>query len=113
MTPPKEPLALQPGAKAELVGAFHREPEFSQPVTIKADYLPAHVTCEPVEMGPAAHEYRLSCAADASAKPGEHEFQLTPASVIVGLDKREVPYAIAPVPVKLIISESKTTQAAR
>jgi hypothetical protein len=113
VTPPKEPLALQPGAKAELVGAFHREPEFSQPVTIKADYLPAHVTCEPVEVGPAAREYRLSCAAEASAKPGEHEFQLTPASVVVGLDKREVPYAIAPVPVKLIISESKTTQAAR
>jgi len=113
LTPPKEPLALQAGAKAELAGVFHREPEFSQPVTIKADYLPAHVTCEPVEVGAAAHEYRLSCSADASAKPGEHEFQLTPASVIVGLDKREVPYAIAPVPVKLIITESKTTQAAR
>jgi hypothetical protein len=112
LTPPKEPLALQAGAKAELVGAFHREPEFSQPVTIKADYLPAHVTCEPVVV-PAAGEYRLSCAADASAKPGEYEFQLTPASVIVGLDKREVPYVIAPVPVKLIVSENKTTQAAR
>ena len=49
--------------------------------------------------------------AEASAKPGEYEFQLTPASVVVGLDKREVPYKIPPVTAKLIVSEIK--QAAR
>ncbi len=113
LTAPKEPIALQPGGKVELVGAFHREPEFTQPVTIAADYLPPHVSCRPAELHSAESEYRLSCEGEASAKPGEYEFQLTPASVVVGLDKREVPYKIAPVTAKLIISESKATQAAR
>jgi len=107
---PKEPLTLQAGGKAELAGVFHREPEFAQPVSITAEYLPAHVSCKPVELH-AAEEYRLSCEAEASAKPGEYEFQLTPASVVVGLDKREVPYKISPVTAKLIVSETK--QAAR
>jgi hypothetical protein len=110
---PKEPLALQPGGKAELVGAFHREPEFAHPVSIKADYLPAHVTCDSAELKAAANEYRLSCQAEASAKPGEYEFQLTPASIVIGLDKREVPYKIAPVTAKLIVSRNSTAQAAR
>ena len=110
---PKEPLALQAGGKAELVGAFHREPEFAHPVSIKADYLPAHVSCEAAELKAAANEYRLSCQADASAKPGEYEFQLTPASIVIGLDKREVPYKISPVTAKLIVSGNKTAQAAR
>jgi hypothetical protein len=108
---PQEAVALQVGGKAELVGVFHREPEFAQPVTITAEYLPAHVSCRPVELRAAEKEYRLACEAEASAKPGEYEFQVTPASVVVGLDKREVPYKIAPVTAKLIVSETK--QAAR
>jgi hypothetical protein len=111
--PPKEPLALQPGGKAELVGAFHREPEFAHPVSVKADYLPAHVSCDAAELKAAANEYRLSCQADASAKPGEYEFQVTPASIVIGLDKREVPYKISPVTAKLIVSGNSTAQAAR
>jgi len=110
---PKEPLALQPGGQAELVGAFHREPEFAHPVSIKADYLPAHVSCDSAELKAPANEYRLSCQADASAKPGDYEFQLTPASIVVGLDKREVPYKISPVTAKLIVSGNRTAQAAR
>jgi len=58
-------------------------------------------------------EYRLSCEAEASAKPGEYEFQLTPSSVVAGLDKRETPYKIAPVTAKLIISGGQTAQAAK
>ena len=85
----------------------------TQPVSITAEYLPPHVSCRPAELHAAETEYRLSCEAEASAKPGEYEFQLTPASVVVGLDKRELPYKIAPVTAKLIISETKTTQAAR
>lgn len=113
MAAPKEPVTLQPGRKGELVGAFHREPEFVQPVSILAEYLPAHVSCQPVELRQEASEYRLSCEAGASVKPGEYEFQLTPSSVVVGLDKREVPYKIAPVTAKLIISANQTAQAAR
>jgi hypothetical protein len=113
MTAPKEPITLQPGRKGELAGAFHREPEFAQPVSILAEYLPAHVSCQPVELLQDASEYRLSCEAGTSAKPGEYEFQLTPSSVVVGLDKREVPYKIAPVTAKLIISANQTAQAAR
>jgi len=110
---PNGPVTLPPGGKAELAGGFHREPEFSNPVNIQADYLPAHVSCQPVEVLKDATEYRLSCEAEATAKPGEYEFQLTPASVVVGLDKREMPYKIAPVTAKLIISDNKATQAAR
>jgi hypothetical protein len=108
---PQEPVALPAGGKAELVGVFHREPEFAQPVSITAEYLPAHVICQPAELHAAEKEYRLSCEAEASAKPGEYEFQLTPASVVVGLDKREVPYKIPPVTARLIVLETK--QAAR
>ena len=111
--PPKEPLTLRPGDKRELVGRFHREPEFVNPVKIQADYLPANVTCQPQELQSAAREYRLACAADASAKPGEYTFQITPASVVVGLDKREMPYRIAPVAAKLIISGTEISQTAR
>jgi hypothetical protein len=111
VAPPKEPLTLQQGGKAELVGAFRREPEFAAPVTVAAEYLPAHVTCQPVEVRTAS-EYRMTCEADASAKPGSYEVQLTPASVVTGLDKREMPYKVAPVTAKLIISENRT-QAAR
>jgi hypothetical protein len=96
-----------------MAGAFQRQPELTQPVSITAEYLPPHVSCRPAELHAAETEYRLSCEAEASAKPGEYEFQLTPASVVMSLDKREVPYKIAPVTAKLIISETKTTQAAR
>lgn len=110
---PKGPVTLQPGGKGEFAGSFHREPEFTHPVSIQAEYLPAHVSCQPVELKQGASEYRVSCEAESSAKPGEYEFQLTPASVVVGLDKREVPYKIAPVTAKLIISGNQTAQAAR
>jgi len=111
--PPKESLTLQPGGKKDLVGSLFREPEFTQPVTIQADYLPAHVTCKSDELRAPSNEYRLACEADASAKPGEYTFQLTPASVVVGLDKREVPYKIAPVAAKLIVSGNQITQNGR
>lgn len=113
VTAPREPVALQAGGKADLAGAFTRQPEFTQPVSITAEFLPPHVSCRPAELHAAETEYRLSCEAEGSAKPGEYEFQLTPASVVASLDKREVPYKIAPVTAKLIISETKTTQAAR
>ncbi|MFN7995573.1 MAG: PPC domain-containing protein [Bryobacteraceae bacterium] len=113
VAPPKEPLTLQPGSKRELVGGFHREPEFTRPVNIQADYLPAHVTCQPQEVGAGSSEYRLACEADPSAKPGEYTFQLTPASVVVSLDKREAPYKIAPVTARLIISGKEISQTAR
>lgn len=110
---PAAPFTLQAGAKADLAGPFHREPEFTQPVTLKADFLPAHVTCGQIELKESASEYRLPCEADASAKPGEYEFQLTPASVVVGPDKREVPYKIAPVTAKIIIAGRETSQTSR
>jgi hypothetical protein len=113
VTAPGGPVTLQAGGKAELAGVFHRQPEFTQPVSITAEFLPPHVTCRPAQLQAAETEYRLSCEAEASAKPGEYEFQLTPASVVMSLDKREVPYKIAPVTAKLIIPETKTTQAAR
>jgi hypothetical protein len=113
VTAPREPVALQAGGKTELTGAFHRQPEFTQPVSVTAEFLPPHVSCRPAELRAAETEYRLSCEAEASAKAGEYEFQLTPASVVMSLDKREVPYKIAPVTAKLILSEAKTTQAAR
>jgi hypothetical protein len=82
-------------------------------VRLQADYLPAHVNCQPVELRADTSEYRLSCEAEASAKLGEYTFQLTPSSVVVGLDQREMPYQIAPVTATLIISDNKTAQAAR
>jgi hypothetical protein len=110
---PGEPLTLQPGGSSEITGSFHREPEFTHPVSIQAEYLPANVSCKPIELTQASTEYRITCEADASAKPGEYTFQLTPASVVVGLDKREAPYKIAPVAAKLVISGKQISQRAR
>ena len=82
-------------------------------MTLKVEYLPAQVTCQPVELRANESEYHVTCEAAASAKPGEYEFELTPASIVVGLNKRETVYKIAPVTAKLVISENKATQAAR
>jgi hypothetical protein len=113
VSPPKGPITIQAGGKGELAGGFHREPEFASPVSIQAEYLPAHVSCKPVELRQDASEYRLSCDADGSAKPGEYEFQLAPSSTVVGLDKRETQYKIASVAARLIISGNQTAQAGR
>lgn len=110
---PKASVTLAPGGTAELSGNFYREPEFTEPVHIEAEYLPSHVTCERVEITGSASEYRMTCRAEPLATPGAYEFQLSSVSVVVGLDKREMPYKIAPVAAKLVISDNKTTQAAR
>jgi hypothetical protein len=110
--PPKEPVKLRPAGKAELAGVLFREPEFSQPVKVSVEYLPAHVTCGVADIAPQVAEYRISCEADREAKPGEYNISLAPSSVIIGYDKREMPYKIAPVEAKLIVS-GEAVQASR
>ena len=56
--------------------AFHREPDFAAPVTIKANNLPLGVACEPAEVRGAPARYRLSCEAGPDTQPGEYEVEL-------------------------------------
>lgn len=110
---PHESLVLQPGSKMELVGRLQREPEFSQTVTVKVDNLPAHVNCGSVKVAPEAKDFRLPCEAEAAAQAGEYKIQLASSSVLPGRDKREVPYNIAPVEAKLVVSGQNKSVATR
>ena len=82
--PPTKPVVISRGDTAEITGAFHREPGFLSPVTVKANNLPLGVECEPVEIQASPNRYRLPCRADSTAQPGEYEVELAPASTLAG-----------------------------
>ena len=67
--PPVEPVEIRGGGVAEISGAFHRERDFTAPVTVKVNNLPLGVACEPAEVRGAPARYRLSCEAGPDAQP--------------------------------------------
>ena len=103
---PVRVTAIPRGGRAALVGSFHREPDFSSPVTIKADNLPLGVSCTAAEIDGAPESYRLECDADPSTEPGEYEIELAPASVLAGRDTELVPYRIEPVMTGIMVTEA-------
>ena len=110
---PKQVTEIPRDGSAEIAGRFHREPDFTSPVTVKADNLPLGVVCSAAEISAAPEEYRLECKADASAKPGEYEIELAPTSVLAGRDTELVPYKIDPVSTRLSITKSGKMARAR
>ena len=104
---PDRVTAIPRGASAALVGSFHREPDFSSPVTVKADNLPLGVSCLAAEIDGAPESYRLECKADPSSEPGEYAIELAPTSVLAGRDTELVPYKIEPVMTSIMITESR------
>ena len=100
-------FAIQPGAEAELAGRLERDPLFDQAVTIKPENFPRGVSCSSVEVPPSESDFRIRCAAEAWASPGEHIIELTSSSVLAGREKEKVPYSIPPVTAPLIIASAQ------
>ena len=53
--------------------------------------------------------FRVECRAEDSAAPGEYEFEITSSSVLAGREKEKVPYSIAPVLSKIVVSAGDDT----
>jgi len=105
---PSTSISLQPGQATDLVGKLKREPSFSEPVTLKADFLPDKVSSQLVEVSGNQEEFRLTFQADASAVPGNHDFQLVSSS-FTGSKEKKVPYKIPPLVLRLIVSPTGTS----
>jgi hypothetical protein len=99
---PSEPIRISSGGKAVIQGTLRRQPEFSSPVTLKANNLPVGVSCSTAEIRDAG-VYHLDCEAGAGVDPGDYEIELAAASTLAGRDKEAVPYTIPPVGVKMVV----------
>jgi hypothetical protein len=110
VTPPGEPVRISRGGKAVISGALHRQPEFSSPVTLKANNLPVGVSCSTAEIRD-AEVYHLECEAAAEVDPGEYEIELAAASTLAGRDKEAVPYTIPPVSAKMLVGNESRVAA--
>ncbi len=106
---PSEGISLAPGGGGELAGRVERDPAFHQPVSIRPENFPLGVSCPPVEVPAGVEEFRVVCRADASASPGEYDFEITSSSMLVGKAKESVPYRIAPLQSKIVVSAGKDT----
>ena len=104
-----EGIGLTPGGGGELLGRIEREPAFKQPVSIRPENFPLGVSCPPLEVSADEDEFRVECRAEASATPGEYEFEITSSSVLAGREKEKVPYSIAPVRSKIVVSAGEDT----
>lgn len=108
--PPEEPVRISSGGKAVIRGALHRQPEFSSPVTLKANNLPVGVTCSTAEIRE-GEVYHLDCEAAAAVDPGEYEIELAASSTLAGRDKEAVPYTIPPVAAKMVVGGDRRVAA--
>src|SRR5262249_14616151 len=71
-------IALAPGGTMEVAGTIYREPTFEGGlVKLQAEDLPEHVTCAPVEVPAAEHQFKLSCTAGAAAKAGSFPIRIS------------------------------------
>ena len=113
LDPPVEPIEISRGDTAESTGAFHREPDFLSPVTVKVNNLPLDIECESAEIRGGPSRYRLSCQAGPTAKPGEYEIEVAPTSSLAGRDKELVPYKTEPVSAQIRVKTSTEIATAR
>jgi len=102
-------IGLTPGGGGELLGRVEREPAFKQPVSIRPENFPLGVSCPPLEVPADEDVFRVECRAEDSAAPGEYEFEITSSSVLAGREKEKVPYSIAPVRSKIVVSAGEDT----
>ena len=102
-----EGFAIQPGAKAELVGRLERDPLFDQPVTLKLENFPRGVSCSSVEVPPGESEFRIHRTAEDWNSPGGYTIELTSSSMLAGREKERVPYSIPPVKASLVVSPAE------
>lgn len=104
-----EGIGLTPGGGGELLGRVEREPAFRQPVSIRPENFPMGVSCPPLEVPADEDVFRVECRAEDSAAPGEYEFEITSSSMLAGREKERVPYSIAPVRSRIVVSAGEDT----
>ncbi len=104
-----EGIGLTPGGGGELLGRVEREPAFKQPVSIRPENFPLGVSCPPLEVPADEDLFRVECRAEGSAAPGEYEFEITSSSVLAGREKEKVPYSIAPLRSRIVVSAGEDT----
>ena len=102
-------IGLTPGGGGELLGRVEREPAFKQPVSIRPENFPLGVSCPSVEVPADEDEFRVVCRAEDTAAPGEYEFEITSSSMLAGREKEKVPYRIAPVRSRIVVSAGEDT----
>ncbi len=93
---------VAPGSEGAVEGVLHREPNFHQPVELRADALPAGVVCGGAEL-PAESEgsFRLECEASDDVEAGDHEFLVTSSSWLAGEREVRAAYTTAPVSARM------------
>ena len=99
-----------PGHTLELTGLIEREPGFKQPVTIRLEGLPEHVTSSETLIPESSSQFRLLIEASQEAKPQEFEVRLTSAAVQPPETKGNQPYSIPEVKIGLTLTGSGTTR---
>ena len=104
-----EGIGLTPGGGGELLGRVEREPAFKQPVSIRPENFPLGVSCPPLEVPADEDLFRVECRAEGSATPGEYEFEITSSSMLAGREKEKVPYSIAPLRSRIVVSAGEDT----
>ena len=103
-------ITMRPGGTAEIVGKLLREPNFSSPVTVKAHYLPAKVSCETAEVAAEDEEFRLLCQAESSARPGQYGIELMSSSMLVTRSEEQKPLTMPVLKAQLILSDKGAIQ---
>ena len=104
-----EEIGLTAGGGGELLGRVERETAFKQPVSIRPENFPLGVSCPPVEVPADEDEFSVVCRATDSASPGEYEFEITSSSMLAGREKEKVPYRIAPLRSRIVVSSGEDT----
>ena len=102
-----EPVSLDPGGRAELVGKLSRAEGFSEPVDIRVENLPPGVSCAPVHVDRGEDEFGIPCEALDSSPPGDYDVELISSSVFPDHEKENVPYSIPPVQARLQVKDHR------
>jgi hypothetical protein len=100
--------AWSPGDTLELTGLIEREPGFRQPVTMRLEGLPEHVTSNETLIPENSSKFRLLIEASREAKPQEFQTRLTSAALASAETKGNQPYSIPEVKIGLTLAGSGT-----
>jgi hypothetical protein len=101
-------IEIEPGGRREILGKIRREPTFEGGlVKLQAEDLPEHVTCAPVEIPAEQKEFKLSCKAEASAKPGKSAIRISSVAPDTG-KKAKADYKIPDLSATLQVESRRT-----
>ena len=105
-----EPVSLDPGGRAELVGKLSRAEGFSEPVDIRVENLPPGLTCAPVHLGSGEDQFAIPCEALDSSQSGDYTVELISSSVLPDHEKENVPYSIPAVQARLMVKAHREAE---